>query len=528
MKRDDMVARLEAGETWDFLVIGGGATGLGVAVDAAARGYRVLLAERGDFAQGTSSRSTKLVHGGVRYLRQGNLALVREALLEREILRHNAPHLVHELAFVVPSYAWWELPFYGAGLKAYDFLAGSQGFGASRHLSAAEVEAAIPTIATSGLHGGTLYYDGQFDDARLALALACTAAGEGAILVNYCEAVALRKDGGGRIFGAVLLDRESGREHAVAARTVINATGPFCDALRRLDRPDAPPIIAPSQGVHVVLDRQFLPGDAALMVPNTPDGRVLFAIPWHHCLLVGTTDTPIPEVRTEPLATEAEIDFLLATLNRYLSRPARRDDVRSVFTGIRPLVRAPAARTTADLARDHSLFADPVSGLITITGGKWTTYRRMAEDTVNFAAQAVGLPKRPCTTRALAIHGAGRECERFGALAHYGSDAPAILDLVRQDSRLGEKLHPRLPAIAAEVVWACRHEMARTVEDVLSRRTRSLLFDARAAAEAAPAGARLMAAALGRDTAWEQLQSAAFQTLAAIYQGNRGAAAGRS
>lgn len=528
MKRTEMVARLEERRIWDMLVIGGGATGLGVAVDAAARGYSVLLAERGDFAQGTSSRSTKLVHGGVRYLQQGNLALVREALQERDTLRRNAPHLVHELAFVVPSYAWWESPFYGAGLKVYDFLAGHHGFGVSRHLSADRVAELLPGIATAGLHGGTLYYDGQFDDARLAVSLARTAVDEGATLVNYCETIALQKDGGGRIVGAILLDRESGREHAVAARCVVNATGPFCDSLRRLDHPDAAPVIAPSQGAHLVLDREFLPGNAALMVPHTDDGRVLFAIPWHHCLLVGTTDTPVPEVGGEPLATVTEIDFLLANLNRYLSRPARREDIRSIFTGIRPLVRSAPNANTASLSRDHSLFADPASGLITITGGKWTTYRRMAEDTVNVAAERAGLVRRPCTTRALPIHGTHREAERFGSLAAYGADAPAIQELINQDPRLGARLHPRLPAVAAEVLWACREEMARTVEDVLSRRTRSLLFDARAAAEAAPAVAGLMAAELGRDKDWEQLQSAAFQTLASIYQGNRAPQASRS
>jgi glycerol-3-phosphate dehydrogenase len=526
MKRSDMLARIQERQIWDLLVVGGGATGLGIAVDAAHRGYSVLLVERNDFAQGTSSRSTKLIHGGVRYLQQGNLALVREALQERDALRRNAPHLVHELAFVIPSYAWWESPFYGVGLKAYDFLAGRHGFGTSRHLSAAQVAASLPALRTAGLHGGILYMDGQFDDARLAVALARTAAEEGAVLLNYCEAIALGKDVGGRITGAVLLDREGGREQSVSAKAVINATGPFSDSLRRLDHPDAPALIAPSQGVHLVLAREFLPGNGALMVPRTDDGRVLFAIPWQHRLLVGTTDTPIAEVCTEPLATDAEIDSLLATLNRYLSRPACREDILSIFTGIRPLVRAASATATASLARDHSLLVDPVSGLITIAGGKWTTYRRMAEDTVNLAIETAGLARRPCTTRALPIHGAHPKPGQFGALAHYGADAPAIGELVRRDPSLGEALHPRLPAIAAEVVWACREEMARTVEDVLSRRTRSLLLDARAAAEAAPAVARLMAAELGRDKEWEQLQSAAFQSLAAIYQGHRDAPAG--
>lgn len=501
MKRADMLGRLEERRRWDILVIGGGATGLGITVDAAARGYSVLLAERGDFAQGTSSRSTKLIHGGVRYLQQGNLVLVREALRERSLIFRNAPHLVHDLPFVLPSYSWWESPFYGAGLKLYDLLAGARGFGASRHLSAAEVARAPPTLRRQGLHGGTLYHDGQFDDARLAIALARTAADHGAVLLNYCEAIALTKDAG-RVGGAILRDYEGGRDHAVSARTVINAAGPFCDAVRRLDQPTAPPVIAPSQGVHLVLDRAFLPGDTALVVPHTDDGRVLFAIPWQGRTLLGTTDTPLPEACAEPQATQAEIDFILATANRYLTRPADYADVRAVFAGIRPLVKG-GDGPTASLSRDHVLFADPASGLITITGGKWTTYRHMAEATVDLAAGRAGLPPRPCPTCDLPIHAA---------------DTSAIDTLVRQNPCLAEPLHPRLPAIAAEVVRACREEMACTVEDVLARRTRSLFLDAEAAAAAAPTVARLMAAEFGRDGEWERIQAALFQTLAASYR----------
>lgn len=517
MKRDEMLARLEERRRWDFLVIGGGATGLGIAVDAAARDYSVLLAERGDFAQGTSSRSTKLIHGGVRYLQQGNLSLVREALHERSLLRHNAPHLVHERPFILPSYAWWESPFYGAGLKLYDLLGGGRGFGPSRHLSAAAVAEALPTLRRQGLQGGTLYHDGQFDDARLAVALARTAADHGAALLNYCEAVAFTRETSGRLTGAVLLDRESDREYTLSARAVVNATGPFCDAVRRLDQPGAAAIIAPSQGVHLVLDRDFLPGDTALVVPHTDDGRVLFAIPWQGRTLLGTTDMPVPEAHPEPRATAPEIDFILGTANRYLTRRATAADIRSAFAGIRPLVQGKGP--TASLARDHSLFEDPYSGLISITGGKWTTYRRMAEDTVNFTASRAGLRACPCPTYDLPIHGVDSGGEQPAALAPYGSDAPAILDLVRQDTALGEHLHPRLPAIAAEAVWACRNEMARTVEDILARRTRSLFLDAQAAGAAAPAVARLMAKELGRNEAWEQSQIAHFQALAAGYLG---------
>lgn len=518
-KRDTMRARLEARrQPWDMLIIGGGATGLGIAVDAASRGYDVLLVERADFAKGTSSRSTKLVHGGVRYLQQGNVALVMEALKERGLMRQNAPHLVHDLAFVVPSYEWWESPFYGIGLKMYDLLAGQYGFGKSRHLSTDEVVAEIPTIATEGLRGGTLYFDGQFDDARLAIHLARTAAREGATLINYCEVVALTKDGAGHVNGAVCLDRENGREHTITARVVINACGPFCDAVRRLDHPKAAPIIAPSQGIHLVLARDFLPGNSAIMVPRTDDGRVLFALPWHNTVLLGTTDTPLPEVTVEPRVQEDEIEFILNTANRYLARPATRADVRSVFTGIRPLVKSSEAGNTASLARDHSVLIDPDSGLVTVAGGKWTTYRHMAEDAVNLAATLAGLAQRTCITSQLRIHGYDTDAQRHGALAHYGNDAPEIQALGRQEAHLAEHLHPDLPLRAAEVVWACREEMARTVEDVLSRRTRSLLFNAAAAVEVAPVVARLMAAELERDEAWAEAQVAEFGVLAEAYR----------
>lgn len=517
MKRDAMLARLEEHGTWDLLVIGGGATGLGIAVDAAARGYAVLLAERGDFAQGTSSRSTKLVHGGVRYLQQGNVALVMDALRERGILRRNAPHLVHDLAFVVPSYEWWESPFYGIGLKVYDLLAGEYGFGASAHLSREEVMAAIPTIETDGLRGGTRYYDGQFDDARLAIHLARTAATQGATLVNYCEAVALTKDGSGRISGAVLADRQGGHARSVGARVVINATGPWCDGVRHLDDPGSATIIAPSQGSHLVLDRDFLPGDSAIMVPHTDDGRVLFAIPWHGRALVGTTDVALDYVPTAPHPQRDEIDFLLATANRYLARDAGPGDIRSVFAGVRPLVRAGQDGSTASLSRDHSILIDPRSGLLTIAGGKWTTYRRMAEEAVDLAATLAELPARPCPTHTLAIHGHGQCLPVGDPLAPHGSDATAIRELIRHNPALGQPLHPRLPTLAAEIAWACREEMACTVEDVLARRTRCLLLDAVAAGEAAPAAARLMARELGRDAAWENEQIRHFRGITASY-----------
>lgn len=492
MKREEMLASAqERGSVWDFLVIGGGATGLGIAVDAAARGHSVLLVERHDFAKGTSSRSTKLIHGGVRYLQQGNVTLVIEALKERGRLRRNAPHLVHDMAFVVPSYAWWESPFYGIGLKLYDLLAGEYGFGASSHLDVEQVIAAIPNIETEGLLGGSRYFDGQFDDARLAIALARTAAQQGATLVNYCEVVALRKNGG-QVRGAVLQDSESNKEFEVAARVVVNATGPFCDEVRRLDDPSARPLISPSQGTHLVLPRGFLQEDTAIMVPHTADGRVIFVIPWQNRVLVGTTDIPVTQGVPEPTPRADEIEFLLATANRYLARDATARDILSVFAGIRPLVSGEGV-ATASLSREHVLLIDPVSGLLTVAGGKWTTYRRMAEDAVDVAQTLGNMPAKPCVTEDLAI-------------VACGAAAPSA------------PLHPSLTLTPAEVLRACREEMARRVEDVLARRSRCLLLDAAAAITVAPEVARLMAAELGRAEGWVSHEVEDFAALAAAYR----------
>ena len=500
---------------WDILIVGGGATGLGCAVDAAHRGYRTLLVEQVDFGQGTSSRSTKLIHGGVRYLQQGNIPLVMESLKERGLLRHNAPHLVRDLAFVVPNYDWWEAPFYGIGMKVYDMLAGKYGFGSSKILSKEETIAAIPTIETEGLRGGVRYYDGQFDDARLAMTLAHTAREQGATLINYARVTGLVKDGGW-VRGVRLEERESGAVIDVPARVVVNATGPWTDGLRKLDDPDVQTMIRPSQGVHVVLDRAFLPGDHAIMVPQTDDGRVLFAIPWHDSVVVGTTDTPIDDLPLEPRAFPEEIDFILSHARDYLTRDPEPADVRSVFVGIRPLVGA-GGGSTAALSRDHTLQVSG-SGLVTVAGGKWTTSRHMAEDVIDQAATLAGLEHMSCHTRDLRLHGYVQEWSALGHLWPYGSDAERVRDLARDRPELAEPLHPSLPIIGAQVVWAVRQEMARTVDDVLSRRTRSLLFDARAAAEAAPKVARLMAAELGRDADWVDAQVGAFASLAAGYR----------
>jgi glycerol-3-phosphate dehydrogenase len=521
--REEMLARFERQrESWDVVIVGGGATGAGVAVDAASRGYSVLLLEQSDFGKGTSSRSTKLVHGGVRYLEQGNIPLVMEALKERGILRQNAPHLVSNLPFVVPNYDWWEAPFYGLGLKIYDLLAGKYGFGPSTILSREETLRRLPTIRPDGLRGGVVYYDGQFDDARLLINLVQTAAEHGATLLNYARVTGVTKGSDGTVNGVVAVDVETGRDLQARAKVVINASGPFADAVRRFAEPDALPLIAPSQGIHLVFDRSFLPVDSAMMVPHTRDGRVMFAIPWHGHTVVGTTDTPIPAPTLEPQPLESEIAFILETAALYLHKAPTRADVLSVFAGIRPLVRSGDGRVTAALSRDHTIHIDS-SGLLTTAGGKWTTYRHMAEDTVNHAIELARLPEKPCVTAELRIHGFHESAEAFGPLAFgplsvYGADAPAVRDLVRAEARLGESLDAAVPCIGAQVVWAARTEMARTVEDVLARRCRALFLNAAAAVRMAPAVAALMARELGHDDAWQRRQIAAFEALARQYR----------
>ncbi len=517
MNREEMMSRiLDRTEPWDMLVVGGGATGIGIAVDAASRGYDILLIEQSDYGKGTSSRSTKLIHGGVRYLQQGNISLVMEALKERGILRENAPHLVHDLAFIVPNYDWWEAPFYGIGLKVYDLLAGRYGFGPSKVLSSAETVKRIPTLKPEGLRGGVIYYDGQFDDARLLINLVRTAAGQGATLLNYARLVAFTNDSTKYLNGAIFEDMETGKELEVKARVVINATGPFADNLRRMDDFEAPPIISPSQGIHLVFDKTFLPGNSAIMVPHTKDGRVMFAIPYLGTTLVGTTDTPVAESSLEPRALPEEIDFILETAGMYLQKAPSRKDILSVFAGIRPLVGASNDKNTASLSRDHTLMISN-SGLLTIAGGKWTTYRQMAEDCVNHAATLAGLDTKPCVTRRLNIHGYHKSPQKFGALALYGSDAPAIQDLLRADPLRQEPVHPALPALSGEVVWATRFEAARTIDDFLARRTRSLFLNAQAARQAAPRVASLMAKELGYNAQWESEQVKSFQRMSERY-----------
>lgn len=514
-----MLASLEAGP-FDVLVIGGGASGLGVAVDAQTRGYRTLLLEKYDFGKGTSSRSTKLVHGGVRYLQQGNVSLVFEALRERGLLCRNAPHLVADLGFVVPRYRWWEGPFYGVGLKVYDRLAGRLNIAPSRVLDRKETIARIPNVQTENLLGGVIYHDAQFDDARMAFTLARTAVDHGATVLNHASVVGLLKEEGS-VVGVQAVELESGREMELRAKVVVNATGVFADEVRRMDVPGSEGTLAPSQGVHLVLDRVFQPSDTAIMVPHTDDGRVLFVIPWHGRVLVGTTDTAVDRPEIEPRPLPEEVDFILRNAGRYLERDPGEDDVLSYFAGLRPLFQGGGERGgTKSISREHSVIVSD-SGLVTLVGGKWTTYRKMAEDTVDDAALVAELPDARCITEDLRLHGwmarddPDRPHERH--MEMYGSDAAEVRALIASDPSWADPIHPRLPYVRGQVVWAARHEMARSLDDVLARRTRSLLLDARAAIEAAPEVGRLLAAEMGRDDAWATAQVATFTAMARGY-----------
>ncbi len=519
--REAMLARAD-GQSFDVLVVGGGATGLGVAVDAASRGYSTCLVEAYDFAKGTSSRSTKLVHGGVRYLEQLDIALVMEALHERGLMHQNAPHLVHDLAFLVPRYTWWEGPFYGAGLKLYDALAGKRNLGPSRFLSRDETTAAIPNVARDGLLGSVEYHDGQFDDARMALSLARTAADHGAVVINQVRVTALRKDSTGTVCGVEATDAESGRTLSIRATVVVNACGIFSDELRVLDDQSTQRMIEPAQGVHLVFDRAFQPSNRAIMVPHTDDGRVLFVIPWHERIVVGTTDTPMPHAEIEPRALPDEVEFILRNAARYLEREPTHSDVRAVYAGMRPLVHESGVDSpTKSISRSHKVVVSS-SGLVSIMGGKWTTYRRMAQDTMSRVIDVGQLDRRPCETESLRVHGwlarddAATPAEDW--LRVYGSDAGELRAVCNERAGWNAPMHARLPYMLGAAAYAVRHEMARSTEDVLARRTRALLIDAAASSEIAETVAQIVASELGRDGAWATEDASAFRRLAAGYQ----------
>lgn len=515
LDRNFFLERVNQEPNWDIIIVGGGATGLGSALDAASRGFKTLLLEQADFAKGTSSRSTKLVHGGVRYLAQGNVALVYEALHERGLLLKNAPHLVKEQEFIIPVYSFFSKLKYLVGLKLYDLLAGKREFKKSSFLSVKEVLQALPGLKPEGLTGGIRYSDGQFDDARLAVNIAQTCAEHGGVLLNYMKVTGLCKPDG-RVTGVKAWDIEKNRDYEFTGKVIINATGVFVDDILQMDVPSRMPIVRPSQGAHIVLDKSFLNSKSALMIPETDDGRVLFAVPWNGHVLVGTTDTPLNTSSLEPVALEAEVDFILTTASKYLVRPPKREDVLSVFAGLRPLA-APGKDTdsTKEISRSHKLIASK-SGLITITGGKWTTYRKMAEDVIDKAIITGNLAQKPCNTKNIRIHGY-REHPVPGYLSGYGSDQVKIQKLADSNPELNQRLIPTWPYIHAEVVWAVRNEMARTVEDVLARRMRILFLDARTAMQLAPAVAKVMAGELGYGKDWETQQAEMFNAIASLY-----------
>lgn len=518
MKRDSLIKQLQQNDQpWDLIVIGGGASGLGAALEAATRGYRTLLLEKSDFSKGTSSRSTKLVHGGVRYLAQGDVSLVLEALRERGLLRNNAPHLVKNQPFIIPNYEWWGGPFYTVGLKVYDMMAGKLGLGPSVHISREKTLSYLPNIKQDGLRGGVIYHDGQFDDARLAVNIAQTIVDQGGVALNYFPVTGLIKNEEGLVSGVKAKDQETGEEYTLQAKAVVNATGVFADDVLQMDEPGSPKRIVPSQGIHVVLDKEFLQGDHAIMIPKTSDGRVLFAVPWRGKVVVGTTDVKVDKPSLEPRALEDEIEFVLSTAQNYLTRAPRRSDVLSIFAGLRPLA-APQGegRNTKEISRGHKVMVS-VTGLVTLTGGKWTTYRKMGQDTVDKAALVAGLPERTSKTENLPLHGYAENVDRTDHLYIYGSDKPFLNKLMNESPELSERLNERLNFTKAEVVWAARNEMARTVDDVLARRVRALYMDARAAIDMAPEVADILARELDKDEQWKQEQVETFIKLAKGY-----------
>lgn len=515
MQRGELINRLDTETEWDIIIIGGGATGLGAAVDASSRGYKTLLLERFDFAKGTSSRATKLVHGGVRYLAQGNIKLVMEALHERGLLLKNAPHLTRTRPFILPVYSWWKKWYYGIGLKIYDLMSGKLSIGKTRIISAKTILQYAPAIGQTGLRGGVVYFDGQFDDARLALNLAQTAVDNGGVALNYMRVTGLRKEGG-KCNGVYAEDTLTGKTFEIKSRSVINATGVFTDDVLQMDDQLQHHIVSPSQGIHLVVDRKFFPGSHAMMIPETDDGRVLFAVPWHDKIIIGTTDTPVSEISFEPRPLEEEIEFIFRNINRYLNSGITRQDVQAVFTGLRPLVKVPGQKNTAVMPRDHTVMVSK-SNLVTVTGGKWTTYRKMAKVAVDNALFVGKMERKTCVTGSLPVHGWCDEVNSDDPLHYYGADAEAVKRLAEENPVWKEKLHECFPYIGAQVIWAVRYEMAMTIEDVLARRIRMLFLDAHAAVQCAPGVALMMAEEMGKDEIWQQEQLRNFTALAEGY-----------
>jgi glycerol-3-phosphate dehydrogenase len=518
MNRQKLVGELknQSDKVWDIIVIGGGATGLGVAQDGASRGYKTLLLEQSDFAKATSSRSTKLVHGGVRYMAQGDLFLVMEALHERGLMLKNAPHLTFNQEFVIPVYSLWDVFMYTVGLKFYDLLAGRLSMGKSYFISKQKALMRLPLLKSGGLKGGVVYHDGQFDDSRMAFALAESCNGQEGLVLNYFKVVNLLKDERGKINGVKAIEKATGEEFNLKAKLVINATGVFADEVARMDNPLSKPTIRPSQGVHIVLDKSFLKSDSAIMIPKTDDGRVLFAIPWYNEVVIGTTDTPLDTISLEPVALEKEISFILQTAEKYLVKPPKREDILCIFAGLRPLAANPDnPASTKEVSRRHKITLSP-SGLLSIIGGKWTTYRRMAEETIDRAIRAGFLDRAKCVTSNLKLTSLAAN-NSLKRLHIYGDHSIDIEKMISEDPGLGIQVDPRLPYTKAEILWICRNEMPFCIEDILARRTRSLFLNARASAEIAPEVAGIMAKEFGYDLNWKEQQVKSYNELVKNY-----------
>lgn len=515
MNRKEMLQQIESTPQWDIVIIGGGATGLGAALDAAERGYKTLLVEQCDFAKATSSRSTKLVHGGVRYLAQGNIKLVVEALKERGRLLRNAPHITSAQPFILPVFSGWKKFYYSIGLKIYDILSGGLSLGKTEILSKQETEKLLPSLQSKNLKGGIKYFDGQFDDTRLAIDLASTAVKYGATILNYFKVIGFKKQNE-KIVSILIKDELNNVEYNLCSKAIINATGVFTDAVMQMDNAFQHDMVSPSQGIHLVIDCKFFAGNHALMIPKTDDGRVLFAVPWHNEVVVGTTDTPIKNISLEPQPLEEEINFIITHFNRYCNTNIQRKNVKSVYAGLRPLVKKGTGKKTSLLSRDHTIVVSK-SGLVSIMGGKWTTYRKMAEDAVNNAVFISKLIKKECHTKTLPIGKWGWPIDKRNHWYIYGNNAKNILKIMEENISWQEKLHPSFPNIKAEVIWFVRHEMAMTVEDVLARRTRLLFLDAQAAIDTAPIIAQLMMMEMKKDELWKQNQINYFITVAKNY-----------
>ena len=513
MNRNDSIIKLNKVLEWDIVIIGGGASGLGIAVDASKRGYKTLLLEKNDFGKGTSSRSTKLIHGGVRYLQNGDITLVIESLKERGILKRNAPHLVQDLSFVIPTYDWWASPFYGIGMKIYDMMAGKLGLGKSVIISKGETEKLIPNVNKKGLRGGVIYHDGQFDDSRMAITLALSANSKKTALLNYCNVDGLIKNNN-EIIGLSFTDSINEKKYQVKSKVVINATGVFAEEIIRMDQPKIEKMIQPSQGVHIVLEKKFLKSEHAILIPQTSDGRVLFAVPWKNYVVVGTTDTQIKNASEEPKPLKEEIDFILNNASKYMTIKPNKSDIKSVFAGLRPLAATNDKKSTKEVSRSHKIDISP-SGLISVLGGKWTTYRKISEDAIDTAISINKLKKKKCKTEKTKLFGYKKKVDFSDPMHVYGSLKKTVKSLggINDNNSLSTKFY-----ISNNIIeWSIIHEMALTLEDVLARRTRCVFLDSKESKLIAPDVVKKMADVLEKDQEWIDTELKNFNKLIKNY-----------